>query len=156
MMDDASSSLFIAAKAGDVATLDRAMHENEFAVEGIVNDEGDGLAHVATRKGHLQVCLPTSTKKSPTLFPFSQFLKRLVAAGVDIDRPNAKGRCLVHEAAQNAQLRVLKYLHSLNADFAVLTLEGPLTSRSHITRHCMGKEGDVVFRRQRAGCGKKC
>ena len=57
MMDDDASSLFIAAKAGDVAALDRAIHEKGISIEGLVNNEGDGLAHIVTRKGHLQVGL---------------------------------------------------------------------------------------------------
>ena len=50
-----TTDLFRAAKSGDVAVLVKALTEGEVTDVECLNEEGDSLAHIAVRKGHLQV-----------------------------------------------------------------------------------------------------
>lgn len=101
------SELWSAAKRGDVELLRRAISTEEITpILDLRNSDGDSLAHIATRKGHIQ------------------FLQLLHNSGLDLESPNKGGKTLVHEATQNSQLQILKYLKSQGADFHAMTKDG--------------------------------
>lgn len=103
------SELWSAAKRGDIELLRRAISTEEITpIVDLRNPDGDSLAHIATRKGHIQ------------------FLQLLHNSGFDLESPNKRGKTLVHEATQNAQLQILKYLKSQGADFHAMTKDGSL------------------------------